>query len=561
MTAIELNDELVRAYAKKIMGFAYSKARDITLAEDLSQEILLALSGALRRHETIADLDGYVYTICCYTWSNFVRANKKYWRTGNLDALSELRGDTDIASDAEHADALGRLRREIARLSKLHREITLMFYFENVSGAAIAQKLGLPHSTVRWHLGEIRKKLKVGIEMAENLSYTPGKLREGLDGFTLPEHGLAGIGKDRLVDNIILACYGKPLTIEDISRTLGVAAAYLEYHIDELVYMDYLKIVEKNKYQTTFFIPRARHEVLASVYQHGALPPYAERVYAAFVERYERIRAIGFLGSDQDRDFVLWSLMLLTLNRLYYRSLTDVLERSGSRLAHDFYPHRKDGSQHWVCASLVEDDWFDTQTEFTPDEIAVYRRSAMGGVWQNGTDIGGGNRAFSVQLNGRAQIFADYKMEFVDLADIARIAEIIRSGETPNEHDKLIIASQVERGYVAVDNGVPHMLIPYFSVDEKRELNVILDEIADELGETTFTPYIEEWGRIFEPELPAFLSGDERQYNKIANFTAPVHTAMYLLEDNGLLRSPTDDEVKRLATVVWCEETGQQTPQ
>jgi len=80
---IELNQDMIQRYAKKIIGFAYSKLQNTTLAEDLSQEILLALFDGLRRQQHISDLDGYVYTICCYTWSKFLRKNKKHWH--NLD--------------------------------------------------------------------------------------------------------------------------------------------------------------------------------------------------------------------------------------------------------------------------------------------------------------------------------------------------------------------------------------------------------------------------------------------------------------------------------------------
>jgi RNA polymerase sigma factor (sigma-70 family) len=552
--AVELNDALVARYAKKIMGFAYSKARDITLAEDLSQEILLSLTGSLRRYDSIADLDGFVYTLCCYTWSNFVRANKRHWRNLGIDAMRELSGAGDPARDAEQADTMARLGREISYLSALHRRITLLYWFDGKTGAEIARELGIPHATVRWHIGEIKNKLKVGIEMADNISYTPQKLTGAIDGGTTPEHNIAGLGEDRLVDNILLVCYGAPQTIEEIARRLSVAAAYLEYHIEELVFMDYLKVVNKNKYQTTFFISRERYDVLETLHANRELPPYAERIYNAFAARYERIRDIGFLGSELGRDFVLWALMSLTIIRLYYASITAVLERAGSHLAHDYYPHRKDGSQHWVNTRLVEDEWYDTQTEFTAEEIAVHKNSKAAGIWSNDHELGGGVTANSVAVMGRWKLNRGLKLEFPNVVELARIAQIIRSGEEPNEYDKLAIANQVKWGYVSVTDGKPQMLIPFFNEEEDKQLTEILDEIAAELGEDMFVEYIEGVGRLFESEIPTFLSEDERLYVKTSRFSSVHHTVLYLLEDMGLLRSPTDDEAKRLATVVFCSK-------
>lgn len=186
VSVINLSDDMIRAYAKKITGFAYSRTHDLQLAEDLSQEILMSLSSSLRRHERIEDLDGFVYTICCYTWSKYLRSNKKHWNNLDIDALFDLQDETCVEDEVETRLAIEKLRTEVAYLNRLHREITLLFYYENRTGAEISKLLGIPHSTVRWHLSEIKKKLKAGIEMTtNNLNVAPKRLMVGHDGYTL----------------------------------------------------------------------------------------------------------------------------------------------------------------------------------------------------------------------------------------------------------------------------------------------------------------------------------------------------------------------------------------
>ncbi|MNL88258.1 RNA polymerase sigma factor [compost metagenome] len=52
-------------------------------------------------------------------------------------------------------------------LSKMKRDITEMFYYENKSGDEVSKSLGIPASTVRWHLSQVKIDLKEKIEMTE----------------------------------------------------------------------------------------------------------------------------------------------------------------------------------------------------------------------------------------------------------------------------------------------------------------------------------------------------------------------------------------------------------
>ncbi len=546
---IKLSDDVVHSYARKIMGFAYSKTHNLQIAEDLSQDILLSLSTSLRRQEKIDNLDSFVYTICCYTWSKFLRSNKKHWNNLDVNSLFDLQDSSNIEEEVNHKFLIKRLKTEIAYLTKLHRQITLMFYYENKTGDEISKLLGILPSTVRWHLSKIKKKLKVGMEMTNNnLNYTPKRIMAGHDGYKNKEYDQCGLGSDRLVDNICLACYGKTLTIEEIARTLMVAAGYIENHIKCLVYMDYMCVVNKNKYTTNFFIANIRHNVLAGKYHYYNIGPYAQKIYNAFNKRYDQIRDIRFLGSDLDKDFVLWAIMPIVTNKLYYKSMSTVLRKNNINID---TPKRKDGSQHWVCATLCDDSYFDTQTEFTGEEIDFYKKSTGNGIKTRYDDLGNS----SLQLDSRATINIGIHWRNFDspnLSNIYRIAQIIYKNEVPNEHDKLVIAREAEEGYVRMIDGKPKILVPYFNKPEFSSLSNILDEILAELGEEIFIDYIEKYANSFEKEIPDFISSEERVYHKYKIY--PQYAVLYWLTDNDFLRYPTDEEAKRLCTVVWRNE-------
>jgi len=541
---VEFTDNIVEQYAKKILGFAYSKTRNVHQAEDLAQEILCELMDSLSKRDEIDNMDAFVYTISRYTWSNFLRRNKRHWN--NVDLSHDLRSGQNVEAEAM-ADMLGaRLRVEIAYLSALHRKITVLFYFETETSANIAKLLGIPHSTVRWHLGKIKKKLKVGMEMKE-IMYEPRRLMGGLDGYS--PHGdrsLRGIGKNRLVDNICLACYGNALTIEKVARTLSVATAYIEDAIHGLVEMDYLRVVEKNKYSTTFFISTLRHGMITAKYHYHNIGLYAEKVHGAFSKRYDAIRDIGFLGSDQDRDFVLWALMPLVLNDLYYKSVW--LYNEKNKIVRD-RPKRADGSEFWVCATLCDDQYYNAQTEFTAEEVIFRGKSTGNGIKSDHDD----KRAM-LQLESCATIEAGFQWRNfgVDaMMDLHRIVDCIRGGNF-TELDKEVFARQAEQGYVQMVDGQPKMMIPFLTKVEHDKLQKILDEIIVELGEHFFVDYIEKFAEMFAKELPEFISKGERDYH--ASRIYPQYAVLYWLAGNGLLRYPSVEEAKRLCTVVWCTE-------
>ena len=544
---IIFDDEFVKTYSRKILGFAYSKTGNTQLAEDLSQDVLLALASSLKQQKNIVDMDGYVYTICCYTWSKFLRQNKKHWNNIDIEAVYDLSDDSDLEEQVNKKILIDKMKTEIAYLTKLHRQIIIMFYYENKPGDEISQTLNIPHSTVRWHLGEIRKKIKEGIEMTDNnLNYIPKRIMAGHDGYTLPEYGQCGLGQDRIVDNICLACYGKPLSIEEIARTLCVACAYLENHIEKLVYMGYLKNIGKNKYQTNFFISTIKHEILKGKYHYENIAHYAIKIYNAINSKYDRIKEIGFIGNDLDKDFVLWAIMPLVTNGLFYNSLHTVLKKNNINID---TPKRKDGSQHWVCATLTDDDYFKKQTEFPDIIIDFFVKSRGNGVKTRRIDNTG---LSSFQLDSKATIdIGKHWRNFDDpeLNEIARIAEIIINKEIPNEMDKLIIAKAVENGYVKVESGHTALLIPYFTKNEFDKLVTIIDEAKAEVGSDVFEPYIKNFAKMYVKEIPDFVPEADRIH--FSNNIYPQYAVLYYLSDNGYLRYPDNEEAKRLCTVVW----------
>jgi RNA polymerase sigma factor (sigma-70 family) len=540
----KINDEFIKNYSKKIFGFAYSKTGNAYSAEDLSQEILLSLSDALSSSKNISDMDGYVWTICYYTWSKYLRKNKKTWQHLDLEEAFDLQDDFNLEEKVILNEDILSLKREISYLSKQHRHITIMFYFENKSCIDISKELNISNSSVRWHLYEIRKKLREGIEMFDqNLSYIPKRLSVGHDG-CIASKGQAGIDKDLLCQNIAIACYGEALTVEDISRKLGVAAAYLEIHINNLLFLDYLKVVDKNKYQTNFFIREPEHDIITTKYQYENIGEIAQKLFNAFDKRFDAIKNIGFTDSCLDKDFILWSLIPLYIQSDFRGTIAKLLTENGIKK-----PKRKDGSEHWVRAFFCDDEYYKNNN--IPDHILDFEKKSNGnGIKTRNTQL----NIFSLQLDSYVTMKTGLNWrDFNDneLNGLYRIKYLIDSGENPNENDKLIISKMVDLGYVSVENEVSKILIPFLDKTQYIKLKEIFEDIKAETGAELFSDYINNYAQQFEKHIPLFVSKDERYYASHSIY--PHYAVLYHLADAGYLRYPTEEEAKRLCTILWCQ--------
>ena len=65
-------DKLIVEYQQKIFGFAMSKVRNITDAEELASKIVFELYKSFLKVDKIANVDGYVYRIASNVYSRYI---------------------------------------------------------------------------------------------------------------------------------------------------------------------------------------------------------------------------------------------------------------------------------------------------------------------------------------------------------------------------------------------------------------------------------------------------------------------------------------------------------
>jgi len=531
---MECTENLISEYSKRIYGFAYSKTHNYHDAQDLSQTILTVLCEMDFSERAIADMNSYIYRVCQYTWSNYLRKNKRHWEGMRyIDEIKAVVSDEDIENELIQKELFKQLRREIMYLGKTKRDATVLFYYDSKSGDEIAEILEIPASTVRWHLSESKKILKERIDMTDNI-YVPKRLEVGFSGSAYTG-ALDGLRKDLLIQNICIMCHKKALPIEEIASNIGVAAAYIEDKLETLLYMNYIKKVGANKYQTNFYIKDEKFIAAQNKFGYERFPKIAEAIITELKAKLAQICSIGFCGCDFSENFLLWALTAMTAHELFKKMMANE--------GYDIIPPaRGDGSSMWIQASYAENDMFKNVDSLDTD-LLEYIKEAHGA----GAKFSGGRDYMMLQFDPKT--FVPYRNDDSDVQKLFRLWTLIKQNSDITSDDKEMISFLIEKGYAETKDGHPVLLIPYLTSDEKAKLDEIIDAIVAQVSVNMTSNLYADHKKHVMKLFPNYVSDDEKEFIT-SHFYEPLAVTWLCLK-NGKLTEPTDNEKKRICTIMW----------
>lgn len=346
-------DSLISQYRNKIFGFALSKLRDYSQAEELAAEISCQTYLSFLRADNIPNPDGYVYRISKNVLANFLKREKGAY-SEDISQLSIPHYD-DTQEKLENIETLNRLRSEIGYLTRRQRTIVYMFYYEKKTVSQIASALGISSGTVKWHLSDARTTLKEGIEMNENptASVNPIKfISMGHDGSPGTTGDTSNIFNTRLKQNIAFSCYWKSKTIEEIARELSVPVSYVSDEMKILEEYGYIDRQDKSanpKYLTNMYITDERlFDSSESKLCQQAAEYLAENFYTKVLADFDSSEdCYGFKCDGNDRNFMKYNLIMLCHRFLFEAYDNNVYDK--------FSVKRPDGGD-FIAQATVSDD-------------------------------------------------------------------------------------------------------------------------------------------------------------------------------------------------------------
>lgn len=142
------------------LAWRWCGARDA--AEDVSQETMVKIAGAIRSFRGDCAFSTWVYRIAYTTAVDHLRVGARHVPLAP-EQMQELAEGADCNSP-EEAMRGDELWRAVRSLPEQQRDAVLLVYGEEMSHAQAAALMGCSEKTVSWHLHEARKRLKLSLE-------------------------------------------------------------------------------------------------------------------------------------------------------------------------------------------------------------------------------------------------------------------------------------------------------------------------------------------------------------------------------------------------------------
>lgn len=521
-------EKTVTEYLKPIFGFALKRCRSAEDAEDLSQEIVLKAYRTLLSRDDIRNTDKFIWTLAHNALANYYRDTAKITVGIPLDGLEEMIADTSV-ENLDNADAVNKLRYEIAYLSKTRRRILVAYYFENKRQADIARELNIPVGTVKWHLFEAKKDLKRGMEKmreTSNLKFNPVTFDKLWFSGSIGENSSMEMLKPKLIQNICYCVRDTAKTVEEIADDLGVSPVYIEDEVEKLEKMLYL--TEKNgKYLTNFIIQEKTPELC-----EFEMKMNAEMSELCADALYEELMLSGLLDSESikctfDKNYLLWSVLPYILAMCGEGDFVEKIK------FYDVSSIRPDGSNNIVYTSVDSNNII--------DKTSYKMNGPMHGKNDSGDEFWKINTKFDERPD-----------TYLDVFEAIKVLSLYKRNRTENlSCDEY--AYLAENGYVIMnDDGTARWLpVILYGEDIKEKLF--------SLGRNVKKKYSEKMEELkksyFEETLKNVSEHTKHQMEFLLQFTfecdgAFLYSCICHLVNSGKLTLPTEEEKKSLMTIL-----------
>ena len=314
MTDSEIKNLMNEEFIENTYLYCYKRLNNHMDAEDLAQEILLEALTAMRsgKADKLHSFYSWYWKMAHNRYCIFLKK-----RSGQAISLESIGGN--IPSDIKPLDdnliakeEILELNYAISRLSKIQREVIVLFYFNEIKVEDIAKRLDISTGTVKRRLFDARQSIKKGVEnMADikmgKLSYAPAELVLW-GGNHIPNYW------DKISDimskQIMVVCRNKGVTVQEIADEIGVAPIYFEEKLNYLVKNKFLKETSNGKYIIDFLIyPGQIHADYS--YEHSLVyetENIGKEMTQAVLSAKDEILKLDFYGRDFEYNYLMWIL-------------------------------------------------------------------------------------------------------------------------------------------------------------------------------------------------------------------------------------------------------------
>lgn len=459
-------------YADELMSTAAYKCRNLADARDLVQDTLLCGLMYQRSGKVMEDPRAWLHSVMNRRFYDSLR--RKYRRPViSVDLINELPEDAPIYESIERSEEAEAIRRALGLLTGIYRDVMVRFYMKNESVKEISSALNIPESTVKSRLSAGREHMRKDIAM-ENYthnSYEPEYLFMSCSGRTGNDHEPFSLvpRDDKIAMNLLILAYEKPITVSELAKAIGIAAAYIEPVISRLVNGGLMKRVSDRVYTDFIIYGKSDRQATFNLEKKYADEHYADIWKFMEMGFAELSRTDYFNGQNEHQKTKMLAYFAV-------RTLEHALRRVRNELTGESdipfevaYPDRPNGGKWFAMANRVSEQdknsWssgyaVNGEYNISYNDISVYEYNTC---LASGCTIDYWKGNFS-------PIFYLAQKKKYDALDMI------------NPKDFAYIDTLISQGYFTRENGILQPDIPVISANQRYELYELSNKHAEIIG-------------------------------------------------------------------------------
>jgi len=493
----------IEAEIEYVLSAAIKKCGSLHDAEDLTQETILSALIYLEKGGIIDNPRTFLSVLLNRKYYDMLRRKYRI-PTVSIGDDFDIADDSDFTEDFVRCEEAEQIRREVAYLTESYRSVIVKYYFHNQNLHEISEELGLPVGTVKSRLDFGRKQMKKGFEKMKKYqenSYMPQHLAVRNSGrFGMNGEPMSLTEGDTLAQNLLILAYEKPITVSDLSKSIGVATAYVEPIINKLVEGELMKRMGDGKVYTDFIIYHASdyvkyiHEAEAFVEEH--IEAYTEPLQIAIKE----LKETSFYSQRLER------FMMIQIAEGLFECMESVREKP------QIIPDRPNGGKWIAFATIRPQNYSIPEDKRGKEEYGLSgRRCTRIDSYLDAKNLKLYNFESSLDPTGWRKHQGYGFNNFQDVEDnMLKFFYLVKNSINPKTVDldtRMIKSIPIleERGFITTKNGSPEVLIPILSHEEEKLFLGICSKAQKTFGDN-IRPYLAQWCKTHIKEIPLHLT-------------------------------------------------------
>ena len=444
-----MNKNELTEYADFLLKAAMRKCCNLSDAQDLVQETLLTALTAIDRGIVVNEPRSWLITVLNRKYYDMLR--QKYRKpTVCIDVIGEIEDNSTFDDDSEDAE---NIRRCLANLTKIYREVMVQHYMNGKSIAEISVQLGIPENTVKNRLFTGRKHIRKEFVM-ENYSkqsYEPEDLwmsnsgRSGLDA-----EPFSTVGNDRIAMNLLILAYDKPVTIPELAKAIGISTTFIEPIVQRLVKNELMKETA-DKVFTDFILYTEADRTVNVPLQVELAKQLCSGIWRIVDKGLEELRERDYYKKQSHEQAVKLESFFVVRTVLHaVNSVRD--EVCGGKLPFEEYPDRPNGGKWFAMGNIYPHEYDYNSCTYSKYDISGEASSSADDVLgakkiaicDYNTELGRTNQYHSQNSSMLKLFYSVYlrnydRLEMYDRKILDRIDELISIDFLRRDDDKKLL--------------------------------------------------------------------------------------------------------------------------